>query len=226
MKIITPFVTLLLALLLAQPVHAEQRSPASTPWYRIELVIFTRNTPPGATGETWPQSPGKLDWDSVRAGSYATAPGSSLKLTGAKLALNQAGGLSPVIHTAWQQPVYGRNAARPFYLKSDREITPGTPVVEGMIKISVRRYLHVDLDLLLRRTTAEVATRAGGFQTFRFDEHRRMRSKELHYIDHPLMGMLIEITPLSSPGSQPADDAGNTQEPEENLPTDGTSISE
>ena len=28
-------------------------------------------------------------------------------------------------------------------------------------------------------------------------QHRRMRSKELHYIDHPLMGMLIYINPIS-----------------------------
>lgn len=29
-----------------------------------------------------------------------------------------------------------------------------------------------------------------------FNEKRRMRSKELHYIDHPLMGLLIIITPV------------------------------
>lgn len=28
-------------------------------------------------------------------------------------------------------------------------------------------------------------------------QHRRMRSKELHYIDHPLMGMLIYINPIT-----------------------------
>ena len=29
--------------------------------------------------------------------------------------------------------------------------------------------------------------------------HRRMRSKELHYIDHPLVGMLIQINPVKKP---------------------------
>jgi len=29
-------------------------------------------------------------------------------------------------------------------------------------------------------------------------QHRRMRSKELHYIDHPLMGILIYINPIES----------------------------
>jgi hypothetical protein len=30
-------------------------------------------------------------------------------------------------------------------------------------------------------------------------QHRRMRSNELHYIDHPLMGLLIKITPYELP---------------------------
>ncbi|MCK4704001.1 MAG: hypothetical protein KAT90_00855, partial [Gammaproteobacteria bacterium] len=29
--------------------------------------------------------------------------------------------------------------------------------------------------------------------------HRRMRSKELHYIDHPLIGILIQINPVKKP---------------------------
>ena len=28
--------------------------------------------------------------------------------------------------------------------------------------------------------------------------HRKMRSKELHYIDHPLFGILVEIRPAQS----------------------------
>lgn len=193
MKINIRFAALLLGFLLAP-----QISLGSTPWYMIELILFTRNTPPGATGEIWSKTSGDLDWDSLRSGNYSLAPVGSWRLSGAELALKQAGGLTPVIHTAWQQPVYNRNAARPHYLKSDREIAPGTPLVEGMVKVSVSRYLHVNLDLLMRGAPAGAARLPGGFQTFRFNEHRRMRSRELHYIDHPLMGMLIMITPVSS----------------------------
>ncbi len=32
-------------------------------------------------------------------------------------------------------------------------------------------------------------------------QHRRMRSKELHYIDHPLMGLLVRITPYQKPAT-------------------------
>ena len=32
--------------------------------------------------------------------------------------------------------------------------------------------------------------------TVNLDQARRMKSKELHYIDHPLMGILVEIRPV------------------------------
>lgn len=212
MKTNTPFVAILLWLLLAPQAQSAQAGRGSAPWYLIEIVVFTRNTPPAAGSEIWSKASGKLDWESVRTGKYTLASAGSLRLTGAKLALKKSHEeLTPVIHTAWRQPVYSRNSARSFYLKSDREITPGTPLVEGMVKISVNRYLHVDLDLLMRGTPAGADRLPGGFQTFRFDEHRRMRSKELHFIDHPLMGMLILITPLNAGKIQSSED-GDSQE--------------
>jgi hypothetical protein len=42
-------------------------------------------------------------------------------------------------------------------------------------------------------------TEVPGYQTFPMHVHRRMRSKELHYIDHPLVGILVEITPVETP---------------------------
>ena len=32
--------------------------------------------------------------------------------------------------------------------------------------------------------------------SYRFINHRRMRSNELHYIDHPMFGVLVIATPL------------------------------
>jgi hypothetical protein len=43
-------------------------------------------------------------------------------------------------------------------------------------------------------------------RTVSFKQRRRMRSNELHYIDHPLLGLLIKITPveLTEPEKKPA----------------------
>jgi hypothetical protein len=33
---------------------------------------------------------------------------------------------------------------------------------------------------------------------FELNESRRMRSKELHYLDHPAMGIIVKITPVEA----------------------------
>ena len=51
------------------------------------------------------------------------------------------------------------------------------------------------------------------YQPMRLRESRRMRSKELHFLDHPLFGMLVLITPYEIPEAAP--------EPQEQLPESG-----
>jgi hypothetical protein len=34
---------------------------------------------------------------------------------------------------------------------------------------------------------------------FRLTESRRMRSRELHYFDHPLFGVMVEVRPVELP---------------------------
>lgn len=117
------------------------------------------------------------------------------------------GRLEPLVHMAWRQQVEPPESAQTLYLllpTDEAEQTPGLPdqselsQLEGRIKISVKRYLHVDFDLVLRRLTTPTTTNEAtltalspSYQAYRMQAHRRMRSKELHYIDHPLMGILI-----------------------------------
>ncbi len=82
---------------------------------------------------------------------------------------------------------------------------------EGKITIALSRYLHTYTDLILRRPRLSVdpvlnnaplqayaAANAADtriLNNHRIKEHRRMRSKNLHYLDHPEFAMLILITP-------------------------------
>lgn len=82
--------------------------------------------------------------------------------------------------------------------------------LEGKITIVLSRYLHTFTDLVLRRprltadpalenaaTKAYLAAHAADtriLNNHHLKEHRRMRSKNLHYIDSPEFGMLILIT--------------------------------
>jgi len=84
-------------------------------------------------------------------------------------------------------------------------------VLDGYIKIILTRYLHADVDLLYTtglpltpqsETTSPAAPADEATSPitqappviYRLSESRRMRSKELHYLDHPVLGMLLLIT--------------------------------
>ena len=73
--------------------------------------------------------------------------------------------------------------------------------MHGTVKISLERYLHVDVDLLYRRVVAGDSSATDAVPTrFRLTAAHRMRSGDLHYIDHPLFGVLILITPFDGAG--------------------------
>jgi len=83
--------------------------------------------------------------------------------------------------------------------------------ITGNFKLILARYLHFYAELEYHRkdnneasatsTDAEQSNNLSSSLTvenkpYPITIHRRMRSKELHYIDHPLVGMLIQINPV------------------------------
>jgi hypothetical protein len=110
--------------------------------------------------------------------------------------------------------------------------------LSGTLKLSVSRYLHMEADLhmKLRKTKQEVIEESppqesGGFgsffgmnreptpimierpvvQDYRLFETRRMRSKEIHYFDHPLMGIVVKVTPYEIEVPAPEPQTGTPQ---------------
>ena len=95
---------------------------------------------------------------------------------------------------------------------------------EGKITIALSRYLHAYTDLILRRPrlsedpvlnnapqNAYLAANAADtriLNNHQIKEHRRMRSKNLHYLDHPEFAMLILITPYEVPEGVEAEQEG------------------
>jgi len=87
--------------------------------------------------------------------------------------------------------------------------------LEGKITIALSRYLHTYTDLVLRRPrlTVDPKSRNSAQDSYlaaysadtrilnnhSLKEHRRMRSKNLHYLDNPEFALLILITPYEVP---------------------------
>ncbi len=78
-------------------------------------------------------------------------------------------------------------AARgPAFAEGSREIS--TTTVSGILEVRLGRFLHLDARL--------VFTDPDTGRSYRLDHNRKMRSRELHYIDNPKFGMLVRIIPL------------------------------
>ena len=114
-----------------------------------------------------------------------------------------------------------------------RYVDPEAGEIEGLIKVILSRYLHVTTDIVFRpqpatppadpffagqgefgadREPIEPET-ATGFEALpqpvvyrQHQTRRRMRSRELHYLDNPVLGLLVLITPYEAPPA--ADKAG------------------
>jgi len=123
------------------------------------------------------------------------------------------------LHSAYTEAVYAT--------AEDARIGPPNPRLIGTVKLSVARYLHLATDLIYRLpVTQQAAVPVPDFDLwydrpyptlyepqgpayrleewqairgFRMQESRRMRSKVLHYLDHPLFGMVVLITPVELP---------------------------
>lgn len=82
------------------------------------------------------------------------------------------------------------------------------PEINGTLLLSRARYLHVWADLVFTEPLDQVpgadpSTPPATLAHFRMQQHRRMRSGELHYLDHPLFGLLIQVTPYTPPQPPP-----------------------
>jgi len=111
--------------------------------------------------------------------------------------------------------------------EEDTSVGPPNPRLIGTVRLSVERYLHLAADLVYRVPVIEreavpvsdldlwddkpypTLTQHQGpayqlkqwktIRGFRLEESRRMRSKKIHYLDHPFFGVVVLVTPVELP---------------------------
>ena len=200
---------------------------ASARWFTVEIVVFDDLQGEGLHAEHWPADPGEPSPEGAfeltsppkaepggDAHAFRLVDRSELSMNGVWSSLRRSARYRPLLHAGWRLPGIDRSAARPAYV-SAHPGSSGTraagrdsgelPAVRGTVKVSLARYLHVEIDLLYHRPGNSVTAAPDAVPTrFRLVSERRMRSEELHYIDHPLFGVLVLITPLqATPESAP-----------------------
>lgn len=155
--------------------------------YKFEMIIFER---PGAVGgEYWPSNPGQPD-RSKAVGTLGSQP-AKRNLGPIAYTLKQKG-MNVLKHMAWIQTPGSRSSNSWRWLSAGR--------LEGLVRLTRGRFLHLDTDLLLRDPNSS--------QPYRVQLNRRMRSNELHYLDHPKLGIIFRATRLRPATSAPDAGAG------------------
>ena len=65
--------------------------------------------------------------------------------------------------------------------------------IQGRIKLIMSRYLHFEVKLNYYQWQEDIDS--PGFITYPVVAERRMRSREIHYLDHPMIGIIVLATP-------------------------------
>lgn len=134
-----------------------------------------------------------------------------LELTKESKRLRNSRNYELLAHMAWIQPGYARDDAIAFPLA---ELAGPASGLHGDLTLHLSRYLHMQFDLAIadapttpgEKNTAPLEALVGFpgswgnsdtgelAPEYRITEKRRMRSGELHYIDHPRFGVLARIS--------------------------------
>lgn len=99
-----------------------------------------------------------------------------------------------------EEPVPASN--KPLLLQNQPETAIKERGFDGTITVSLSRYLHLAADITyynpdvyLAEQIARQNVDAPDIGFFKLQESRRMRSNEVHYLDHPYFGIIALITP-------------------------------
>ncbi len=178
---------------------------AQAPRYTIEVIIFENLALKGWTEERWPD---EIELPNTQNSVSLNAPQRS-KLairTAAPKLTHTADKLSKhyriIFHKAWSQNAFSPKNTPTILIENDR--AGGTSLL-GTIKLYKTRFAHVQFDLELeKRIPAKVQNAFAQNQQldpndlpshwrFNLIEKRKIKPGELHYIDHPLFGILVKI---------------------------------
>ena len=157
----------------------------------VELILFrytealdpARWTPAAAGSDfasATPLPPAPAAGD---AGFFTALPKSALRLAAVSTALRRAGPYDVLLHTAWRQPT---RAGGPLYLQSAPPVDGGVPALEGSLQLREAGAAEI-------RLSGNFLVQVGD-QQVKVSPNQNFRPQELRYIDHALLGLLVQVT--------------------------------
>ena len=136
----------------------------------------------------------------LQQNSYRWLDASALQLQAEAGRIRRAPNLQLIWHGRWMQPTPARDAGEPLLLQMG-PLSGKVHSLEGTLQITLGRYLHFQAELWhpAQRPPAGESGEQGAFPYVTLNQSRTMRSGELHYLDHPEIGVLVRIDPVPVP---------------------------
>jgi hypothetical protein len=230
MKVMGRYTALLLALSVLLGLNA---APARADMlYQIEMIVFARDTLEAESEEHWPSDtvlhyPDHLNVLQAADGGSAPfqlLPTTTLQLNREASVLSQRH-LRVLFHGAWQQTLDENGRTGSVFIGGGQTFADHQEL-EGYVTFSVEKFLKIDTNLWLshfvRAADANAATAQSlpasplsrdsantgpaaytASEVYVLQEQRRMRSGELHYQDHPRLGVLVMVVPVGGSAARP-----------------------
>ena len=222
---ITAKIALLVSAFLASSIaHAEEGIIPKLIEYDVDVIIFEDAHARYINSEYWhkdtdktlPMNAAETNNDSFKKDNFKTIKPALLRQEYRRI--NNSSEYNVLFYGSWRQTGLDENKTFDIDIEELNNIhkTTSKSTLTGNFKLVLARYLHIYADLEYERNQKSESTDQSTSNTqsiqpdmenganitslanrpYPIDIHRRMRSKELHYIDHPLVGMLIQINPV------------------------------
>lgn len=198
--------------LLSTAATAQYPGPSKKhPWYKVYVVAFKQPsslaqhellTASAQKQNTPRQRKRPVSINSQSGSAFSHIPMNDPEFTAAVSKLRKH--YKIIYQNSWTQPSLSMKNARPVRIVSNARVG-SHPLLEGTINLQVSRYIHTQFNLRLNRRAAVNAETTDfsdenmnndGTYGVILDESRKMRSRQMHYIDHPAFGVLFKVVPI------------------------------
>ena len=198
---------LILLLFILSPFNSAQ----ATSTLQVEVIIFQTLALSVWTEEYWPDDKPTPLLENItqlnaKDGYAKPLPETQLTLKKEVGKMTNERGYDVLAHFGWRQPANSSQQAKPILIDTQlQQNRHGISNLLGTMKIYQGRYSHIDIDLELERKIPTPIKQAFARHQqlsnewlpeswrFHIKESRRIKSGQIHYIDHPIFGVLVKI---------------------------------
>lgn len=215
--------------------HAEEGIIKKPLEYDVDVIIFEDANARYINSEDWAldaivtepetdkpaKNHNKLTVSEINAATYKDIKPKILNTEYKRI--NNSKEYNVLFYGSWRQT--GLEEKKAFVINieelKNRHKTSSKNAIKGNFKLVLARYLHIYGEMEYQRNLDSTSTEKAIVNNESTEQalenntlentpypikiHRRMRSKELHYIDHPLVGILIKINPVKVSAEETAE---------------------